>query len=155
MTAHPVEDQFAQVPRSPQAPADREAPWTVWARFLIKADSEHEARAITDSVLAQMEAQADGEPELVPFPRRPGTWMATAQMDLTVLPSLKPDDARTRLSYVSSGLGQVTWTSRVSEREGRWDWPPDIWSKEPGKDDLLVHPAVLAVTLWASAEDSK
>jgi hypothetical protein len=76
-------------------------------------------------------------------------------MDLTVLPSLKPDDARTRLSYVSSGLGQVTWTSRVSEREGRWDWPPDIWSKEPGKDDLLVHPAVLAVTLWASAEDSK
>jgi hypothetical protein len=149
-----VENQSGNVPPSSQTSAEREAPWTVWARFLIKADSEDEARAVTGTVLAQMEAQAAHEAEIAPFLRRPGTWVATAHMDLTMLPTLQPNDARTRLSYVSSGLGQVTWTSQVSERQGRWDWPPDVWSKEPGKDDVLVHPAVLAVTLSASAQES-
>jgi hypothetical protein len=149
------EDQSDKAPLSPQTAVEREAPWTVWVRFLIEAGSEDEARGIADGVIAQMAAKAAREPEVVAFRRRPGTWVATAHMDLTALPSLEPDDARTRLSYLSAGLGQVTWTSRVSEREGRWDWPPDIWSKEPGKDDLLVHPSVLAAILWASAEDGK
>jgi hypothetical protein len=43
----------------------------------------------------------------------------------------------------------------VSEREGRWNWPPDIWSREPGTDDVLVHPAVLAAILWASAMEAR
>ena len=149
------EDQSDKALLSPQTAVEREAPWTVWVRFLIEAGSEDEARGIADGVIAQMAAKAAREPEVVSFRRRPGTWVATTHMDLTVLPSLEPDDARTRLRYLSSGLGQVTWTGRVSEREGRWDWPPDIWSKEPGKDDLLVHPSVLAAILWASTEDGK
>lgn len=138
----------------PRTPAEREAPWTVWARFLIKASSQGEARTIADSVIARMEASASGEPQIAAFRRRPGTWVVTAHMDLTTLPSLEPDDARTRLSYLSGGFGQVTWASRVTEREGRWDWPPDIWSREPGKDDVLVHPAVLAAILFASAKEA-
>jgi hypothetical protein len=106
-------------------------------------------------VIAQMEAVTSGEPQIAAFRRQPGTWVATAHMDLTVLPSVEPDDARTRLCYLSAGLGQVTWSSRVSEREGRWDWPPDIWSREPGTDDVLVHPAVLAAILWASAMEAR
>lgn len=101
-----------------------------------------------------MEADPSGEPEIAAFRRRPGTWVATAHMDLTTLPSIEPDDARTRLTYLSMGLGQVTWASRVSAREARWDWPPDIWTREPGQDDVLVHPAVLAAILWASAEEA-
>jgi hypothetical protein len=30
-----------------------------------------------------------------------------------------------------------------------------MWSREAGKDDLLVHPSVLAAMLWASAENGK
>ena len=24
----------------------------------------------------------------------------------------------------------------------RWNWPPDIWSRRPGRDDVLSHPAL-------------
>jgi hypothetical protein len=154
MESPALADQPASAPSGPQPPAEREARWVVWARFLIEADSEAAARAIAGGVFAQMEAKAADEPEVVPFSRRPGAWVATAHMDLTVLPSLEPDDARTRLSYLSAGLGEVTWTSRVSDQAGRWDWPPDIWSRGPA-DDLLVSPAVLAATLSASAETAR
>ena len=155
MGPHALEDQPSEAPAGPLSPAEREAPWTVWARFAIEAASEVDARAIADRVFAQMEATAGGEPQVIPFRRRPGSWVATAHMDLTVLPSLEPDNARTRLSYLAAGLGGATWGGRVTERQGKWEWPPDIWSREPGKDDVLVHPAVLAAILWVSAAYGK
>ena len=37
------------------SPAEREAPWTVWVRFAIKADSENKTRAIAGRVFGQLE----------------------------------------------------------------------------------------------------
>jgi hypothetical protein len=132
-------------------PAEREAAWTVWVRFGIEASTAEEAQAIAESVFAQMDATVAGKPEVVPFPE--GYWTVKADIDLTVLPSIEPDDARTRLIFLAGGLDEgVTWNSRESERQGKWDWPPDFWSKRPGSDDVLVHPAIRAAILWASAE---
>lgn len=82
-----------------------------------------------------------------------GIWVATAEPDLTRLQSIEPDDAATRVRYVCSGFGtDVLWTVRATGHQAKWEWPPDIWSRRPGKDDVLLHPAVLAAIIWCEAK---
>jgi hypothetical protein len=74
---------------------------------------------------------------------------ATLRPDPAVLEGIKPDDATNCCRYVSHHFGpDGTWMSRDSQREARWDWPPDIWNRQPGTDDVLLHPAVQAVMIW-------
>jgi hypothetical protein len=74
---------------------------------------------------------------------------AEAQAITSHLDGIEPDDAENRCRYVSHHFGPyVTWISRDSQREARWDWPPDIWNRQPGTDDVLLHPAVQAVMIW-------
>jgi hypothetical protein len=49
---------------------------------------------------------------------------------------------------VGHHFGPYTWMSRDSRQGARWDWPPDIWNRQPGTDDVLLHPAVQAVMIW-------
>jgi hypothetical protein len=140
-------------------PAEREARWTLWVRFAIEAASYGEARAVTDDVLACL-APVDqgrvlplrGQPAIQPLGLREGIWVATVEPDLTGLQSIEPDDAKTRGSYVSGHFGaSVLWTCRVTGEQAKWEWPPDLWSRRPGTDDILLHHAVRAVTIWCEA----
>jgi hypothetical protein len=100
-------------------------------RLAIEAASEAEAQAITSQVLSR------------------GLRDATLRPDPAVLEGIKPDDATNCCRYVSHHFGpDGTWMSRDSQREARWDWPPDIWNRQPGTDDVLLHPAVQAVMIW-------
>jgi hypothetical protein len=135
--------------------AEREARWALSVRFAIGAASEAEARAILGQALASLDRELPlhGEPTIAPPRLRDGIWVATLIPDLTVLASVEPDDARNRCRYVSSHFGVgVTWMSRDTEHAARWDWPPDIWSRQPGQDDVLLHPAVQAVMIWCETK---
>jgi hypothetical protein len=135
-------------------PAAPETGWSVWARLAIEASDESEARAIGDSVLGKMGVVLVGEPSLVPSGE--GFWTITADIDLSGLTEIDPDNAHTRLCYVTGHLGgNVTWGSRVSERQGKFEWPPDFWSRQSGRDDMLAHPAIRAAIIWASAEEGR
>jgi hypothetical protein len=136
-------------------PAEREAHWALTVRFAIEAASEAEARAIVRQALASLDRELplQGEPTIAPLRLRDGIWVATLKPDLTVLPLIEPDDAPNRCRYVSSHFGtDVLWGSRVAEHGVRWDWPPDIWSRRSGRDDVLLHPAVRAVMIWCEAQ---
>lgn len=133
------------------APAERERRWDLVLRLAIEAASAAEARAITSQVLSRMrrELPLQGEPVITPLPARDGLWDATLRPDPALLEGIKPDDATNCCRYVSHHFGpDPLWISRVSGRQARWDWPPDIWSRQPGTDDVLLHPAVQAVMIW-------
>src|SRR5689334_7250341 len=34
---------------------------------------------------------------------------------------------------------------RNTEREAQAEWPPDVWQRQPDRDDVLLHPAMRAV----------
>jgi hypothetical protein len=134
-------------------PAEREARWTLSVRFAIEAASDAEASAILGQALASLDRELplQAEPAIAPLRHRAGIWVAMLKLDLTVLASVEPDDARTRCRYVSSHFPMgVTWMSRTTSLGERWDWPPDIWSRTP-QDDVLLHPAVQAVMIWCQA----
>jgi hypothetical protein len=135
-------------------PAEREARWALSVRFAIGAASEAEAQAVIGQALAKLDRlPLQREPTIAPMGLRDGIWAATLEPDLTVLSSVEPDDASNRCRYVTSHFGKgVTWTSRITRRGARWDWPPDIWSRSPGQDDVLLHPAVQAVMIWCEAK---
>jgi hypothetical protein len=100
-----------------------------------------------------MELPLRGEPTIQPLGLRDAIWVATAEPDLIGLQSIEPDDAATRVRYVSSSFGtDVLWTVRATGRQAKWEWPPDIWSRRPGQDDVLLHPAVHAVIIWCEAK---
>jgi DNA-binding phage protein len=136
-------------PAALEPPADPLA-WSAWARFAIEADDEQQARTIADGVLEQMKVAAAIGPRTGPFPE--GLWTVTADVDLSQV-HVEPDDAMTRVHYMIRHLGEVTWTSREHGRQATMSWPPDIWSRRPGADDVLGHPAIRAAVFWASAED--
>jgi hypothetical protein len=131
-------------------PAERDQRWDLSLRLAIKAASEAEARAITSQVLSRMrrELPLQGEPVITPLPARDGLWDATLRPDPALLEGIKPDDATNCCRYVGHHFGSYTWMSRDSQREARWDWPPDIWNRQPGTDDVLLHPAVQAIMIW-------
>lgn len=136
-----------------QDPAVADKGWTTWVRFAIEAPGEREARTIAGAGLGKMEnVVVAGQP--VAVPSRDGFWTVTANLDLSGLKVIEPDDARTRLAYVTGLIpDQVTWLSRVSDRRGTFEWPPNFWDRRPGADDQLLHPAIRAAIVHVSAGD--
>jgi hypothetical protein len=133
-----------------EPPAARPA-WSARAMFAMEASDEQEARAIAGSVLDQMNvADAISQTQAAPIPE--GLWTVNADLDLAG-ERFEPDDAQTRLSYLTDHLEGVTWVGRVSDRQGGYSWPPDLWSRQPGQDDVLVHPAIRAAKVWVTAEE--
>lgn len=139
------------------SPAEREARWRLYVRFAIEAASEDEARAVLDQALAQLKPRLPlhGQPVIHPRhrPNPDDVWVAEAEPDLTHLLVIDPDDARTRCRFVESHFpGDVSWSlSQNTEREAKYEWPPDIWQRQPGRDDVLLHPAVRAVMILCTA----
>ncbi len=139
---------------APVTAAEREARWALWIRLAIEAPSAAGAQAITGETLARLgrELPLRGRPAIQPLGLRDGIWVATAEPDLTGLEEIEPDSAETRVRYVSSHFPEdVLWTVRVTGHQAKWEWPPDIWSRRTGHDDVLLHPAVRAVNIWCEA----
>lgn len=136
-------------PATLEPPTARPA-WSAGVMFAIDAGSEQEARAIAGAVLDEMGVTATIAGDRTgPVPE--GLWTVTADVDLGNV-TVEPDNAENRLSYLARNLEGVTWVSKTTEdiRAVR-QWPPDIWGRQAGADDVLVHPAIRAVRIWASA----
>jgi len=139
-------------PATLEPPTARPA-WSAGVMFAIDAGNEQEARAIAGAVLDEMGVTATilGD-RTGPVPE--GLWTVTADVDLGNV-TVEPDSAENRLSYLARNLEGVTWVSKTTEdiRAVR-QWPPDIWGRQAGADDVLVHPAIRAVRIWASADEA-
>lgn len=163
----------AAVPPRPVAgsmsPADREARWSLRLLFAIEAASENEARAILGDALAGVvlsyvppgmspRLPLHDEPVIRPRHRRiaDDIWIAELHPDLTYLLVIDPDDAKTRCSFAQGCFpSDVTWTAPLNgERKAKREWPPDIWQRQPGRDDVLLHPAVRAVMIYCEARQA-
>jgi len=142
------------------APAEREARWRVLVRFAIEAASGYEAREVLGQALAGLEPGLllGGGPVIRPRYRRvpDRIWVADLEPDLTHLQEIDPDDAKTRCSFVVGHFpAGVTWAAPQNTwREAKREWPPDIWQRQPGRDDVLLHPAVRAVMIFCAAAAS-
>jgi hypothetical protein len=147
--------------------AEREARWLLRVLFAIEAASEDEARAVLGQALAGVvdsypppgmkpELPVRGEPVIRPRHRRiaDNIWVAELHPDLSHLQVIDPDDAKTRCSFVMGYFPQQTaWIAPLNgERNARREWPPEIWQREPGRDDVLLHPAVRAVMIYCEAK---
>jgi hypothetical protein len=81
-----------------------------------------------------------------------GLWTVTADVDLGNI-TVEPDNAENRLSYLTLNLEGVTWVSKTTgDRRAVRQWPPDVWGRQEGADDVLVHPAIRAARIWVSAD---
>jgi hypothetical protein len=157
---HHLLDVRAQLPSKALPPAEREARWRLLVRFAVEAGSEHETRVLITYALAVLGPgfPLRGDPAIRPRHRHipDDIWIAELHPDLTQLPEIDPDDATTRCSFVAGHFpAGVTWAApRNSVREATREWPPGIW-QQPGRDDVLLHPAVRAVMICCAAADSR
>jgi len=152
------------VPPGPVAgtvsPAEREAHWNLFVRLAVEAASEDEARAVLGQVLAGLDGELPlyRDPVIHPRWRRnpDEIWVAELAPDLTQLQVIDPDDAKTRCRFVQGYFPVgVSWIlPQNAEREARIEWPPDIWQRQHGKDDVLLHPAVRAVMIYCKARQA-
>jgi hypothetical protein len=139
-------------PATLEPPAARPS-WSAGVMFAIDAGSEQEARAIAGAVLDQMGGTATilGD-RTGPVPE--GLWTVTADVDFGNV-TVEPDNAENRLSYLALNLEGVTWVSKTTgDNRTVRQWPPDVWGRQPGADDVLVHPAIRAVRIWVSAGEA-
>jgi|SRR5215469_2821368 len=156
---HHLADVRRQLPaRPPLTPGEREARWQLEVLVAVDAAGEQQARAVLAEALAALDQElaVRGDPVIRPRGRHAdGIWVARLQPDLTGLPEIDPDDAPTRCRYVTSRFpGGVTWAApRATKRDARYDWPPAIWHRQPGRDDMLLHPAVRAVMVYCTAAE--
>jgi hypothetical protein len=139
-------------------PSHREARWRLFVRFAIEAASEDEARAVLIQVLTRLDEKLPlrGEPVIHPRHRRipDDIWIADLTPDLARLEHIDPDDAKTRCRWVQGHFPVgVYWSlPQNTEREAKAEWPPDIWQRQPGRDDVLLHPALRAVMIFCATK---
>jgi hypothetical protein len=140
------------------ASAEQEARWRVYVRFAIEADSEAEALTVLRQALGMLKPDLPlrGEPVFHPRHRRnpDDIWVAELTPDLSHLEDIDPDDAKTRCRWVQGHFPVgVYWSlPQNTEREAKAEWPPDIWQRQPGRDDVLLHPKVRAVMIYCTAK---
>jgi hypothetical protein len=141
-------------------PAEREAHWNLFVRFAIEAASEDEARAVLSQVLAGLDGELPLHSNPVVHPRwrrKPDEiWVVELAPDLTQLQVIDPDDAPTRCRFVEGYFPMgVNWiVPQNTERQAKVEWPPDIWQRQHGKDDVLLHPAVRGVMIYCESKQA-
>ncbi|MGH3303016.1 MAG: hypothetical protein ACRDOK_15320 [Streptosporangiaceae bacterium] len=135
-------------------PAEREARWTLGVWFALKADSNARADTALRGALARLDPQLPlrAEPVLHPRDRRRSdhVWVAETEPDLSFFEQIDPDDAKTRCATVQGHFPVGTmWDVPVNNAHyARREWPTEIFSRRPGIDDVLLHPAVLGVKIF-------
>jgi hypothetical protein len=148
---------------------EREAQWSLRLLFAIEASSENEASAILGQALAEVVLRyvphgmrpglpLSGDPVIARRSQLPtdSIWIARLHPDLTHLRVIDPDDAKTRCSFVMGCFPADThWMAPLNgEHAARREWPPDIWNRQPGQDDVLLHLAVRAVMIFCSQSNA-
>src|SRR5260370_2288507 len=119
----------------------------------MEAGREEEARLslIRPWVQLRQELPLRGQPVIHPRHRHnpDDIWVAEAEPDLTHLQVIDPDDARTRCRFVEGHFpGDVSWSlTQNTQREAKYEWPPDISQRQPGPHDVLLYSAVRAVMI--------
>lgn len=134
-------------------PENREARclWSVSVRLGIEAPTERAALESASSALAEIGVALAHELSLIPHGI--DRWVATADFDLSGIPAIEPDNAQTRLNYVAGHFpAEVLWTSRVEERRGTFEWPPNFWDRRSAADDHLLDPGIRAVVITVKSE---
>jgi len=127
-------------------------------RFAIEADSEAEALTVLRQALGGLKPDLPlhGEPVIHPRHRRhpDDIWVAELTPDLPQRAEFDPDDAKTRCRSVQGHFPVgVYWSlPQNSKREAKAEWPPDIWQRQPGRDDVLLHPKVRVVMIYCTAK---
>jgi hypothetical protein len=133
-----------------QEPTTRRNDWTVMMKLTVELDSEHQAREIINDILSQIDVPPDGHPTVVP--RGGGYWTTEVKLDLTAVPVIDPDDARTRISYVTRNIEGVTWrVVQANEYKALFEWPPGHGDTSR-RDGFLGHSAIHAVAIRASLD---
>ncbi len=137
-------------------PATLEPPasarWSARVMLAIEAASKEQARMSASTVLEPMNVAATvSGPVAGVLPD--GLWAVQADIEFPAM-TIEPDDAQTRLSYLSGHFDGVTWTSKLGDRGGRYDWPPNIWSQQPGVTEVLGDPAIRAASIQVTADDA-
>jgi len=134
----------------------REAGWKLYLRFAIEAASKDEAHIVLDQALTRLQPELPllGEPVIRPRHRRnpDDIWVAELTPDLPQGAEFDPDDAKTRCRWVQGHFPVgVHWSLPQNTKfEAKAEWPPDIWQRQPGRDDVLLHPKVQAVMIYCS-----
>lgn len=145
-------------PRPPARldPATLEPPashrWSARVMLAIEAASEEQARMSASTVLGLIDVPATvSGPVAGALPD--GLWAVQADIELPALIA-GPDDAKARFSYLAGHFEGVSWTSRLGDRVSRYDWPPSIWSRQPGVTEVLGDPAVRAASIQVTADQA-
>jgi hypothetical protein len=142
-------------------PIEREARWDFVVRIAIQAASEKEARAILSDALTALREELPLRATPVIRPRHQrisdDIWIAVLEPDLTHLRVIDPDNSPTRCSLTMNYFPlDARWmVPQNTEHEAKREWPPDIWTFEPGTDDVLLHPAVRAVMIFCKERRGK
>jgi hypothetical protein len=145
-------------PRPPARldPATLEPPatsrWSARVMLAIEAAGEDQARTSARTVLDPMGVAATvSGPVAGVLPD--GLWAVEADFEFPAT-TAEPDDTQTRLSYLAGHFEKVSWTSKLGDRGGRYDWPPSIWSREPGVTEVLGDPAIRAASILVTADNT-
>lgn len=126
--------------------------WSARVMLAIEAASEDQARTSASTVIDPMNvATTVSGPVAGVLPD--GLWAMHADIEFPAM-TVEPDNAQTRLSYLSGHFDGVTWTSKLGDRGGRYDWPPSIWSRQPGVTEVLGDPAIRAASILVTADDA-
>jgi hypothetical protein len=126
--------------------------WSARLMLAIAAAGEEQARVSAGTVLGPMDVAATvSGPVAGVLPD--GLWAVQADFEFPAI-TVEPDDAQTRLSYLTRDFERVSWTSKLGERGGRYDWPPSIWSRQPGVTEVLGDPAIRAASIVVTADDA-
>jgi hypothetical protein len=143
----PMRRNKPPVPR--EASTARNGTWAAAILLAVQATDERTARAVARDALGGLGVVLIGEPSA--RQAGGGLWAVTAELRLDGPGPFEPDDASTRLSYLTGLLPEgVPWVTRVEERGGTAEWPPSIWDRLPGAPDELLHPDIRGVRIWVS-----
>jgi DNA-binding phage protein len=122
--------------------------WIITVTFAVEATGEREARKIVSDVLSHMDMTSDGNPSAERGGDEP--WAIEVKLNLSAVPVIEPDDARTRISYVTRNLEGVTWrVIQANEDDALFEWPPHRQASSEWKE-VLGNPAIRAATVRAS-----
>lgn len=137
-------------------PAEREARWRLEVRFAIEADSAAQAGAVLAEALGGLDCQLplQGEPVIRPrhYRHPDDIWIADITPHLTQVTEIEPDNAAARCGTLMGHFPPVMWTGPApTEREAMYEWPPDIWSRLPQDEVVMLHQAVRAVRIHCAA----
>ena len=129
--------------------------WTVRVRLSVDANSEQQARAAVEDVLAQLGVAVRGTPAVAAPATAGRFWRGEAELDLSGLPAIQPNDAATRFKYVVRNVSGVTLASSGQPDEYRalWEWLPERWEMLAyTRSEVFVNPSTRAANIYVTAE---